>query len=114
MSKNASITKKPVVTFIKISNSCRQWIVITIAASATIVSRTYVFAGVNLGIDFLQSNQKQLNIINVKSRAPSLALRPTNFVLTLPTIPHVDGETNLYRDLNLASFGIDLRRLDSG
>jgi len=83
-------------------------------ASATIVSRTYVFSGVNLGLDFLQSNQKRLNRIDAKSRAPPRALRPANFVLTLPMIPHVDGETDLHRDLNLATIGIDLKRLDSG
>jgi hypothetical protein len=72
------------------------------------------FAGVNFGPDFLKSNQKRLNRIDAKRRDPSRAIRPANFVLALPMIPHVDGETDLHRDLNLAIFGIDLKRLDSG
>lgn len=68
------------------------------------------FAGVNLGPDFLQSDQKRLNRVDAEGRAPSRALRPANFVFTLPMIACINWEMNPDRDFGLMTFGINPER----
>src|SRR5262245_3032897 len=65
------------------------------------------FAGIDLGPDFLQSNQKRLNRIDAAGHAPSHAPRPANLVLTFPMIACVGGEMNPDRYFGLMAFGIN-------
>src|SRR5262245_64835333 len=67
------------------------------------------FAGVNFGPNVPQSNQERLNRIDAIPPASSRAIRPANFVLTLPMITQIDREIDPDRDFGLVTFGIDLK-----
>src|SRR3954452_13572202 len=111
MPKNDLSQKDPVVTLVKISNSCRQWKAITIApVQPPQFPGLMCFASVNLGPNFLQGNQKRLNRIDTEGAAPSGVFWPANLVLTLPMIAGINGDVYPDRDFGLMIFSINPKR----
>jgi len=68
------------------------------------------FAGVDVGPDLVQSEQKTLNRIDAIDLSPSRAIGPADFILALPVIAEIDGEIQLDRNLGLVTDSIDLER----